>query len=176
MSKTGRSDCSNFVNMSDEEIPKHLQHWPGLFVRYNDTIVAAPPEDVTVAKSYPRSPDKGPLINGARLTILTRQGNYEIGEPIRIIHVFEAVEPGRTVYVMGPKTVFGEYVNEILKTLPAPDDVLAPHDYEGMTIQSPAADYNYEITSYTFRAPGTYQIQWRLGELESNVLNVIVGD
>ena len=39
---------------------------------------------------------------------------------------------------------------------------------------SPAVDYNFEISTYTFHEPGIYRIQWRLGQLVSNTLEVIV--
>jgi hypothetical protein len=51
---------------------------------------------------------------------------------------------------------------------------LEPATYNGLTVPSPAVDYNYEITSYRFDAVGEHRIQWRLGALRSNVLTIEV--
>jgi hypothetical protein len=160
--------------MNDEPIPEYLHRWPGLFEWRDGIIVDAPPKDVEVARAYPRFPDKGPLTDAARLTLMTRKSQYTVGEPVRIIHVFEAVEPGRTMYIMGPKKIFGEYVDDVLQTEPPPDDVLAPRTYNGLTLPSPAVDYNFEITSYTFHEPGVHRFQWRLAAIESNILTITV--
>jgi hypothetical protein len=35
-------------------------------------------------------------------------------------------------------------------------------------------DYNYDITTYTFDESGRHTIQWRLGDLRSNTLELEV--
>jgi hypothetical protein len=92
--------------------------------------------------------------------------------------VHEAVEPGHRVYVMGPKLVYGEYVDG-QPTTPAPppgENPLLPPIYNGRVLPSPAVDYNFEITSYSFTEPGTHHIQWRLEPLQSNVIAVEITD
>jgi hypothetical protein len=147
-----------------------------LFVRRGDDFEDAPAEDVEVASKYPECADKGPLRDGTRLTILTAKDKYRVGEEIRVIHVVEVVEPGGQVYISGPKPVYGEYVDGKLATKPLPkdmhDDPLVPLDYDGPTLLSPADDYNYDVTAYTFSKPGRHKIQWHLGALRSNTLEI----
>jgi hypothetical protein len=82
----------------------------------------------------------------------------------------EVVEPGHEVFVMGPKTICGEYVDGQLATPAA-----APaQGYDGPVLDSPEVDYNYDITSYRFAQPGIHQIYWKIGDLRSNTLNLEV--
>ncbi|NQT38692.1 MAG: biotin/lipoyl-binding protein, partial [Planctomycetes bacterium] len=158
------------------DVPEHLRNWPGLFDRAGDKIVNAPPDDVKVAKGYVAFADKGKVHKGRRVTIMSAKRQYTVGEEVRVIHVLEAVEPGGEVFVMGPKTVFGEYIDgkDVTKDLPK------PAGYNGRVLNSPAVDYNYAITEYTFDKPGEHTIQWKAagpfdGEgLVSNVLNLVV--
>jgi len=156
----------------------HLDRRPQLFARRGKSIVAAPQEDVDVAGRYRDCTDKGPVIDGRRLTILARKRAYQRGEQIRVVHVVETTRPGDVLYVAGPKPVHGEYVDGGLKTpLPAADaDPLVPLDYDGPTIASPAVDYNYDVTTYVFAKPGVHEISWRLGDLASNTLTIEVTD
>jgi hypothetical protein len=157
------------------EIPEYQRRWPGLYVREGERIVEASPQDIAVARSYPEFADKGPVVDGRRITILTESLTHRVGDDVRVIHVVDLTEPGQDAYVMGPKVVFGEYVNETLMTPPMPDeDPLHPATYNGVILPSPAVDYNYDITSYRFETPGLYRIQWRLDGLRSNVLPVRV--
>jgi len=158
-------------NLKDD-IPEHLRHWPGLFVRSGDQIVEAPPEDQALAQTYPRWSDKGPLIAGRRITCLTPKTTYGLNEGIHVIHVYEVVVPGHLVYVMGPKPVYGEYLDGRLVTLEPPqgEDPFVPANYDGRALPSPAVDYNYDVTIYSFSAPGRHQIDWRIGGLRSNTL------
>jgi hypothetical protein len=155
------------------DLPEHLQHWPGLFEWRDGKIVDAPAEDVGVAKGYPGYPDKGPLMDGVRLTVMTRRPDYLVPDKIRIIHVVEVIEPGRDVAVAGPKPVYGEYLDDQPVTGPAPFEGLVPDLYNGEIIKSPAVDYNYEITSYSL-GPGNHSLQWRLGPYVSNILKLLV--
>lgn len=153
-------------------LPPHLAQFPGLYVRKGDQIVDAPPADVAVAKSYPRSKDKGPVTDGHRLTLLTARRKYRVGEEIRVIHVHEVVAEGEQVFPMGPKPVRGEFVDGklVTPTVLADVDPFQPEVYDGVVLTSPAVDYNWEITTYRFSAPGKRQIQWRVGKYASNVL------
>jgi hypothetical protein len=160
--------------MGEQTIPDHLRHWPGLFEWQDGVIVEAPTADIDVARNYPRFPDKGPVVSGVRLTVMSRKLQYHVGDEVRIIHVVEVVEPGRQLYVMGPKPVCGEYVDNVLVTAVPPDDVWEPDTYNGPVLPSPAADYNYVITAYRFDQIGTHTIQWRVGTLGSNVLTIEV--
>lgn len=153
-------------------MPAHLRHWPGLFVRQNGRIVQAPAEDQAVARGYARWPDKGPLMEGKRITVMARRTSYGVKEEIRVIHVYEVIVPGQQVYVMGPKPIYGEYLDGKLATpeLPPEEDPFAPRNYNGRVVPSPAVDYNYEITCYGVSAPGRHRLWWHQGSLRSNTL------
>jgi hypothetical protein len=153
----------------------YLYRWPGLYVREGERVVDAPAADVEVARSYPQLGDKGSVTGGRRITLLTGKTVYHVGDEVRVIHVVEFIETGQLAYIMGPKPVQGEYVNDQLVTAPAPEgDPLVPATYNGVTLPTPAVDYNFDITSYRFQTPGLYKIQWRLGSLRSNVLSIVV--
>lgn len=143
--------------------------WRGLWIRQRGRLVEAPPADAEVLKGYPAA-EKGPVIDGERCTIITARMRYQVGEPIRVLHVLEVLEPGRQVFVMGPKPVCDEYVDGRLETPPrAPDQ-----DYDGTVLDSPEIDYNYEITVYSFSTPGPHMIQWCPNGRCSNTITVDV--
>lgn len=160
------------ASASEAPLPPYLTQFPGLFVRKGDSIVEAPAADVTVAKGYARSPEKGPLVDGHRLTLLTAKKSYKIGEEIRVIHVHEVAAEGEQVFPMGPKPVRGEQIDGkmVTPTVLADVDPFQPEVYDGVVLTSPAVDYNWEITSYRFSAPGTRTIQWKVGKFASNTL------
>lgn len=145
---------------------------PQLFIRDGGRIVAAPSADIAVAERYLEWPDKGPLRNGRRVTVMAAKTTYAIGEEVRIIHVLEVTEPGLPLYVMGPKQVLEEYVDGQLATDAVADgiDPLFPGVYDGAVIPGPGLDFNWEITEYRFTAPGRHGLMWRPDPLESNVL------
>ncbi len=91
----------------------------------------------------------------------------------------EELEAGRSLYVMGPKAICGEFVNDSAASMPCitnePEPWL-PMIYNGLTLDSPGMDYNFEITQYRFKTAGTYEIQWRPGECSSNVITVMVSE
>jgi hypothetical protein len=151
-------------------IPDYLEEPPQLFARSGASIVPAPPGDHAVAATYARSPARGPLHDGARITILTERTKYKIGEEVRVIHVLEAPEPGRQLYVMGPKAIHGEYVDGVERTPPPP----GPQPYDGRVLPSPGVDFNYEVTTYRFTTAGPHRIQWRADGRESNVIELEV--
>ena len=151
-------------------IPDYLKRPPELSARAGASIVPAPPGDQAVAATYATSVARGPLHDGARITILTARTTYKVGEEVRVIHVLEAPDPGRELYVMGPKAIYNEYVDGVDRTGPPP----AAQVYDGAVLQSPGADFNYEVTTYRFTAPGPHRIQWRDGGRESNVIELQV--
>jgi hypothetical protein len=153
------------------DVPDYLKSWPGLFMRQGDRIVEALPDDIDVAKGYPTFPGKGRIKRGRRITVMSRQTEYRVGEEVRVIHVLEVLEPGQEILAMGPKPVSGEYVDGRALTPEASGEGGA---YDGRVLQSPGVDYNYDITSYTFDTPGRHTIQWRMGELRSNTLDLKV--
>ena len=152
----------------------------GLLERKGDKIVDAPAEDLALAKAYHAFDDKGPLKAGQRITILTKKTRYKIGEPIRVLHILEVVEPKIEVYLMGPKTIYDEYVDGKLTTKKG----LGSEGYRGMVMEGPIADFNYDITTYTFSKPGIHTIQWKGGghsmqgplSLESNLIKIQVSN
>lgn len=148
---------------------------PELYVREGGRIVKAPAQDVALANSYPGWTDKGQVIDGVRLTLMCRKDQYHAAEPLHVIHAVEFVEPGRSVYVMGPKAVYGEYVDGELATdaWPKGGDPLVPLDYDGVTLPSPAIDFNYEVTAYSLPA-GNHDLYWQLGHYRSNTLKIRV--
>jgi len=155
-------------------IPDYLKQPPELSVRSGNDIVRAPAEDQTTAAAYAASPVRGPLANGARITILTARTSYKVGEEVRVIHVLEAPDPGTKLYVMGPKPIYGEYVDGVERTPPNPSSNLGPGSYDGRVLDSPGADFNYDVTTYKLDVPGPHRIQWRDGGRESNVIQIDV--
>jgi hypothetical protein len=129
-----------------------------------------------VTRRYEAWPDKGPVVDGKRLTLMADATTVEPGEEARVLHVFERTEPGEWLYVMGPKTPYGELVDGRVATEapPGDDDPLAPADYDGATLPSPGLDTNFEVTVYSFDAPGVHEIVWEVGELRSNTLTIDV--
>lgn len=151
-----------------ESLPTYLKQWRGLSMRKGNEIVEALAEDVAIAKSYPMADEKGGIVGGIRLTILTKKQHYQVGEEVRVIHVMEVVEPGHELFIMGPKPVYGEYVDD----RPVTPQRLEVQDYDGAVLESPNVDYNYDITSYRFLEPGRHRIHWQMGELRSNTLEL----
>ena len=152
-------------------IPDYLQKTtPEVYVHAGTQIVKAPAEDQTVAASFAASPTRGTLKDGQRITILTAKAKYAPNEEVRVIHILDAPEAGHPVYVMGPKPITGELVDGVEKTPAAP----MANAYDGRVVQSPAVDYNYEVTTYKFDTPGIHLIQWKANGMESNVIAVEV--
>ncbi len=152
--------------------PEYLKRrTPQLFIQQGDRIEEAPDADHAVARRYPSYENKGPVADGMRVTLLSEKLVYHVNEPVRVIHVFEATEPGIDIHIMGPKIAYEEFVDGVLRTMKPP---MAEYPwvgvYDGAVLPSPNVDYNYEISSYTFGEAGEHTIQWKPGELESNVL------
>jgi hypothetical protein len=140
-------------------------------------FVDAPESDQRIIRDYPFWVAKGPLIDGTRVTLTTAALHYSAGEAIRIAHIVEETGKGRTLYVMGPKVIRDEFVNDILATSATqnPGDYpWLPMSYDGVVESSPGIDYNFEITQYRFDQPGIYRIQWRPGHYRSNILFITV--
>ena len=146
---------------------------PQLYLRQGDELVPADPADERLAADYPDWPARGPVVDGRRISVGSVRSDYRVGEPVRIVHVAEILTPGHDLYVMGPKPVAGEWVDDTPAGPPAPggDDPLAPTTvYDGRVLPSPGVDTNYEVTAYTFDTPGPHTVRWQLGNLVSNVL------
>jgi len=149
-----------------------------LYERREGKIVRASPEDLALARTYGSFSNKGPLKDGQRITILTAKNMYKVGEEVRVLHILEAVAPGITVWVMGPKGIYGEFIDSKLVSATEP----GPTAYDGLMTQSPYADFNYDITKYTFTQPGKHTLQWKGGghpfqgslNLESNVIQLTI--
>ena len=147
-----------------------------LYERKGNKIVDAPLEDFELAKTYHSFKEKGRLSSGQRITIMTKRDRYKVGEPIRVLHILEAVKQGVELYVMGPKTIYNEYVDGKLVTKNGPGS----ETYDGVVVKGPNTDFHYDITTYIFSEPGTHTIQWRGGghpiqgslNLESNIIKI----
>jgi hypothetical protein len=153
----------------------YQRHWLNLFERRDGEIVPATDDDQELARSYLGFSGKGSIYNGCRVTILTTRHALAVGETLRVLHVVEFVEPGHVAYIVGPKPVYDEYVDDAIATAASPHgEALAPLEYNGRTLPSPVVDYNYEITTYRFDRPGVYEVQWRPGDMRSNILTIKV--
>ena len=149
-----------------------------LYERKGTEIVLAPAEDLALGRTYHSFKDKGPIVAGQRITILTKTNDYKVGEQIRVLHVLEAVKPGIEVYVMGPKTIYNEFVDGKLTSEKGPGAAV----YDGAVMKGPWADFNYNISTYTFTQAGQHTIQWKGGGhpiqgdlgLTSNVVRLTV--
>ncbi|MBA3746430.1 MAG: hypothetical protein H0W96_02935 [Solirubrobacterales bacterium] len=129
-----------------------------------------------VREAYERWPDKGPLSDGRRLTLLTLRTTLAPGDTLRVAHVYEVTEPGGDLYVMGPKPVYGEQLDgrPVTPAPPAGDEALKPLEYDGRVLPSPGIDHNFQTTTYTFTRPGEHALTWQIGELVSNTLAIEV--
>jgi hypothetical protein len=89
-----------------------------------------------------------------------------------VLHVHEVTVEGEQVFPMGPKPVRGELIDGkmVTATVLADVDPFQPEVYDGAVLQSPAVDYNWEITSYRFSAAGARTLQWKVGRFTSNAL------
>lgn len=146
-----------------------------LYVRDAGAVVDAPKSDTDVLRSYATSGLRGPLVGGKRITILTSKRVVAVGEELRVIHVLEIERPGDKLWIMGPKAVLGEMLDGRLVTAAVPPSgAFAPLDYDGVVQDSPGLDFNFEITSYRFGAPGVHSLQWVAGAVASNVVCVEV--
>jgi len=148
-----------------------------LYARQGKDIVDAPPADIAVLRRYPAWSDKGVLsARGDRLTILTAKDTYAFGEEVRIVHVHEATKAGVELYVMGPKEIFGEYIDGKLVSRAA---AAPPAPYDGRVVASPGADHNYEVSAHRLER-GVHEIEWRFETLSgppalrSNKLTITV--
>jgi hypothetical protein len=147
-----------------------------LYARRDGKIVDAPAADIAVLRGYPAWSAKGPLQpDGQRLTILTAKTEYSVGEEIRIVHVHEATRAGVELFIMGPKAIHGEYVDDVLVGQAGEPAT----SYDGAVLASPGADHNYEVSVHRLPA-GRHTLQWNFvtlsgpSRLRSNVLTVVV--
>jgi len=153
--------------------------WGGYqtFDNRTKTFVDAPESDQKIIRDYPFWIDKGPLIDNTRVTLTTAKLQPAVGEAIRVAHIVEEMARGRLLYIVGPKLIRDEFVNDVLATTATKnsfDYPWLPISYDGAVQPSPGIDYNFEITEYRFDIPGIYCIQWRPGRYRSNVLLITV--
>ncbi len=145
------------------------------------TIVDSPESDLRVAKAYPYDENKGPIENSRRATIMAAKTQYAIGEEVRIIHVMEVLKKGSYVHRSGPKTVYGEYINNALTSKSLEDATRDNHEFDTL-VGSPGVEFFCATTSYRFARPGLYKIEWHGGGAgyydgkpnTSNILNILV--
>ena len=79
--------------------------------------------------------------------------------------------------MMGPKQIINETINGRLQgeeLLSEIGDAFVPEEYDGRVLDSPATDYNFDLTRYTFAEPGLYNICWQPGKWKSNTLGIEV--
>lgn len=129
----------------------------------------APPEDVRVAEGYAAFGAKGALVDGRRRTVMTAQTHYTVGDEVRVVHIYEVQVEGVEMVAMGPKVVYGEYVDGALATPEAPEARL----HDGPRILSPAVDFFFDVTVYQFDE-GDHEIYWQPDTLRSNTLRLTV--
>lgn len=149
-----------------------------LYGRVDGGLVPISTADLDVLRGYGRWVDKGPLdpSTSERLTILTAKRVYASGEDVSVLHVHEATKAGVELYVMGPKAIYGEYVDG---KLVSPAALAPPSSYDGAVVPGPGVDSNYQITVHRLPA-GAHTIEWRFSTLSgprvlrSNVLSIEV--
>lgn len=132
--------------------------------------------DGDIVSGYEEFEDKGPVVEGYRLTILADRTSCRAGEVIRVAHVCESVTTDGRLFVMGPKPVFGEHVDGRLVTEPPPDvmNPLEPPFYDGRVVEGVGTDAGYEVTEHRFEDAGAHTIQWRMEPYVSNTLVIEV--
>ena len=148
-----------------------------LYTRKGNELVRASKEDISTATNYVFWKNKGNIIEGCRVTIMSKKESYSCSEEIRIIHVLEVLKAGYLIYINGPKQVSNEFVNDepyTGKIDSRQEDPFKPDTYNGRIVESPGIDYNFEITSYRFKENGIYNICWSPGKWKSNVLEIEV--
>ena len=138
-------------------------------------LVHADTQTEDLIKSYFTRKDKGKWLDGRRLTIFSDLPTISIGDTVQIFHIYEDCNPKADLYVMGPKRIRGLWVDGKCiddgdMNTPYPDVDF----YQGMTIQCPGWDYNFEITKLTFSEPGQHEIVWKTAGLISNICRIEV--
>lgn len=148
------------------QIPRHLTDMQRLDGGVPRPVLA---EDVRVAEGYVAFEAKGPLVDGRRRTVMTAQARYAAGEEVRVVHVYEVQAEGVEMEAMGPKPVYGEYVDGVRATPEAPEARL----YDGPRVLSPAVDFFYDVMVYRFEE-GAHELYWQPDALRSNTLRLTV--
>jgi len=150
----------------------------GLYFYSDDgEIMPGTISDMNTLKNYIDYKDKGKLKNNSRVTIMSAQKGYKIDEEVRIIHVYESLAEGQELLTNSPKKIYDEYINDSLKTEKSPDSNYPwVFLYDGGIDESPGLDYGFDITRYMFSEKGTYEIQWKPGAMESNILKITVSE
>lgn len=171
---------SSFTSCNEKSHKKkikmeYFKNFRGLSDRVGNQIHEAGLNDIQTLMSYSKDSPKGMFLNGRCIAILSEKTTYTVDEEVRIIHVFETINKEEELLINGPKQVYGEFVNEKLSTkLSSVDDYPWLPFYDGKAIKGPGIDYNFEITKYQFKKLGTYNILWKVGNLESNAISITV--
>jgi len=100
-----------------------------------------PAEDLALAKTYHALQLKGPLVAGQRITIMTHNTLFRMGEPLRVLHILEAVESGKDVHLMGRRGL-----RRVCRWETGNVKGPGKDPYRGVVVDRPIADFNYEIT------------------------------
>lgn len=158
-------------------INSDINHSRFSYIHQKNQLIDPEKEDLDVAETYPEWCDKGTVIDGRRLTILSKKQIYHVNEKVRIIHVLEVMLAGLDIYLMGPKQIYNEYIDshiqgEELSLDQA--DLFTPVEYDGRVVNGPGIDSNFEITVYSFPKSGVYKIYWQPGKWKSNILEIKV--
>ena len=147
-----------------------------LFERSGDKIIAASAAVLALARTYREFKYKGEVVNGVRKTIMTRKRSYKIGEPVRVIHVFESVQYGPAMSTMGPEPICSEFVD-------------GRHvEYKSCSgsrsigwgyTRNPTVNFNFDISTFRFDEPGIHTIRWKShgfedARAESNLIKIYV--
>jgi hypothetical protein len=143
------------------------------------SVLNAPAELRDLARTYPAFNGKGPITAGRRITLMTPSLTYAVGDSVRVLHVLEVLDTSSSLYPMGPKPIYEEYVDGRNVSSPRPNG----GSYDGIFLRGPGVDFNYAMTSYVFRTPGVHTVEWRGGGasfedlhgLRSNVVSITVG-
>jgi hypothetical protein len=146
--------------------------WGGYTYYKNGKPIEGDSSFQNLVVNYPYWKNKGDTFSNVRITILSARIDYHAGETIRIAHILDMPKPGSYLSIMGPKSIVGEYINDSLATPPGESWVNGI--YDGIILPSPGVDYNFKITKYKFKKPGTYNIQWKMGKHISNILKITV--
>lgn len=110
------------------------------------------------------------------LAILTAQKVVAVDEPVRVFHLIEFMKKGAEIFIMGPKDIYGEFVNGHLASPKVPEGQMYPWMmlYDGPVLEGPGLDENFKVSVYRFSQPGRYEINWQFEEQRSNTLTITV--
>jgi hypothetical protein len=162
-----------------------------LLLAWSELSVAHPPADETplsftdsLIEAYKRWPDKGPVSNKRRATIMVVNDTIGVNDTLVVYHVYEELKKNRYYSTMDGKSVCSEYVDDLLKGCPGDSSYTAfwfcDCGYDSAIVinqretNGPGIMANFENTKYVFKSPGLHTILWTPGENVSNTLTITV--